>query len=170
MRLTLTPLVMLLVALTACGTAANPPSAIALTDPTAQPTPVEAVTDLNSFADALRAAGATVEYEGSVAPAYLRVSGTILRVGDQRLQVYEYANAAAASADAARFSPDGAWVSSDIGATLINWVATPHLYRTRRLIAVYVGDHLPTLELLETVLGEPFAGGANPYRASITVN
>jgi len=45
-----------------------------------------------------------------------------------------------ARADAARFSRDGAWVSSDIGATLVNWFATPHLYRDSRLIAVYVGE------------------------------
>ena len=67
------------------------------------------------------------------------------------------------AADAARFSRDGAWVSSDIGATLINWFATPHLYQMSSLIAVYVGDQDAMLTLLEKLLGAPFAGGANPY-------
>ncbi len=91
----------------------------------------------------------------------------ILRVNSQRLQVYEYLDAAAARADAARFSSDGAWISGNIGVTLVNWIATPHLYRADRVIAVYVGDDDPTLALLEGVLGAPFAGGANPYHTRL---
>jgi hypothetical protein len=96
----------------------------------------------------------------------LHTEGTILHVGDQRVQVYQYAVDEDARADAARFSRDGAWVSSDIGATLVNWFATPHLYRVPHLIAVYIGDQSSTLTLLENLLGAQFAGGANPYHAA----
>src|SRR5262249_38739683 len=137
--------------------------AIALANPTALPTSVATISDTASFADALRASGTVVAQEGDVTLAFLHTNGTILRVGDQRVQVYQYAADDDARADAARFSRDGAWVSSDIGATLINWFATPHLYQVSRLIAVYVGDQASTLALLENILGSPFAGGANPY-------
>lgn len=158
--------VLLILALTACGQSVSLSAAIALVNPTPLPTSVDAVTSAESFAEALRAAGAVVAPEGLVSLAFLRVDGTLLRVGDERVQVYEYPADDAAHADAARFSSDGAWVSSDIGATLVNWFATPHLYRASRLMVVYVGDDAPTLELLASILGAPFAGGANPYHTS----
>ncbi len=167
MRRFIVSLALLTLVLTAaCGQSVAQSSAIALAESTALPTKVDAVTDTTSFAEALRVAGALVTPDGDVSPAFLRVDGTVLRVDDQRVQVYEYATDADAREDAARFSPDGAWVSSDIGSTLVNWLATPHLYRAARLIAVYVGDDQPTQRLLEGVLGVPFAGGANPYRTA----
>lgn len=167
MRRMLVLLLILSAALSACGQDRLQSGAIALANPAPLPTIVDAVTDTTSFVDALRASGASISADGSVSLAFLKVNGTLLHVGDQRVQVYEYPADDDARADAARFSPDGAWVSSDVGAMLVNWFATPHLYRASRLIAVYVGDHQPTLALLETVLGAPFAGGANPYRVSI---
>jgi hypothetical protein len=137
-RLILCLILLIALTATACG---QKSSTVALAPPTAQPTAVETVTDTTSFADALRASGVMVAAEGSVAQEFLQVEGTILRVDDQRLQVYEYPDPAAARADAARFPPDGAWVNGDIGATLVNWIATPHLFQTSRLITVYVGDH-----------------------------
>ncbi len=167
MRLLLALLVLL--ALTACSQIGSPSGAIALANPTAPPMAVDAVMDAASLVGALRAQGALVVPDGSVALAFMRGSGTLLRVDDQRIQVYEYADDAAARSDAARFSRDGAWVDSEVGSTLVNWFATPHLYRASRLIAVYVGDHLPTLALLESILGTSFAGGANPYRMAAAV-
>ena len=154
---------LLIVGLTACGQNPGQSEAIAFANPTALPTPVAAIRDTDSFADALRASGVDVAQEGDVSLAFLHTQGTVLRVGDQSIQVYQYDADDDARSDAARFSRDGAWVSSDIGATLINWFATPHLYQMSSLIAVYVGDQDAMLSLLENLLGAPFAGGANPY-------
>lgn len=171
MRRSIVPL-LLLIALplaAACGQALPESWEIALDEPTLPPTAVNAVTDSHSLADALRLAGAVVAADGEVNQSFLRSDGVILRVNNQRLQVYEYPDADTARADAARFSSDGAWISGDIGATLVNWIATPHLYRAARVIAVYVGDDSPTLALLNDVLGAPFAGGANPYHTRLPV-
>ena len=154
---------LLIVGLTACGQNPGQSGAIALANPTALPTPVAAIRDTDSFTEALRASGADVTQEGDVSLAFLHTRGTVLRVGDQHVQVYQYDADTDARSDAARFSRDGAWVSSDIGATLINWFATPHLYQMSSLIAVYIGDQNTMLTLLESLLGAPFAGGANPY-------
>ncbi len=166
MRRMVAVLVLLIVGLTACGQNPTQSEAIALANPTVLPTTVAAIRDSASFAEALRASGAVVSHEGDVSLAFLHTHGTVLRVGDQSIQVYQYAADADARADAVRFSRDGAWVSSDIGATLINWFATPHLYQMSSLIAVYVGDQETLLTLLETLLGAPFAGGANPYHTA----
>ncbi len=171
MRRSIVPLLLLIALLLAagCGQALPESRAIALDEPTLPPTVVTAVTDSHTLTDALRATGAVVVSEGTVSQRFLRGDGVILRVNSQRVQVYEYADDSAARADAARFSSDGAWISGDIGTTLVNWIATPHLYRADRVIAVYVGDDNPTLTLLETVLGAPFAGGANPYHTRLPV-
>ena len=159
-------LVLLIVGLTACGQNPNQSEAIALANLPVQVTSVTSIRDIDSFADALRASGANVSQDGKVSLAFLHTIGTILQVNEQPVQVYQYAVDADAHADAARFSHDGAWVNSDIGATLINWFATPHLYQASHLIAVYVGDQDAMLTLLETLLGAPFAGGANPYHTA----
>ncbi|MEO8393132.1 MAG: hypothetical protein ABI700_09070 [Chloroflexota bacterium] len=163
MRRMIAALVLLIVGLTACGQNPTQSEAIALANPAVLPTSAAAISDSASFAEALRAAGAVVSHDGDVSLAFLHTHGTILRVNDQPVQVYQYAADVDARADAVRFSRDGAWVSSDIGATLINWFATPHLYQMSSLIAVYVGDQDTMLTLLENLLGAPFAGGANPY-------
>lgn len=152
--------------LVACGQPSTQISAIAFANVASPPTTVESVTDTDTFAAALRASGAVVTSEGAIDLAFLDGTGEALRVNDQPVQVYEYADDANAGVDASRFSSDGAWVNIDQGTMLVNWVSTPHLYRVSRLIAVYVGDHVPTLELLSDVLGEPFAGGANPYHVA----
>jgi hypothetical protein len=126
-------------------------------------------TSLFQLIDALRSSGAAVETLGDVEQNFLSVVGKVLAVDAQHLQVYEYADRAAVRADAARFSRDGAWVSTDNGTLLVNWVATPHLYRTERLLVIYVGENAETLRLLDQVLGARFAGGANPYMARPTV-
>jgi hypothetical protein len=167
MRLMIAALIVLMLA--ACSQAGSPVDTIALVNSGAPPTAIGAVVDAASLTEALRASGAVVAPDGQVALAFLRGSGTLLRVDDQRVQVYEYPAAADARQDAARFSQDGAWVNGDLGTLLVNWFDTPHLYQVSRLIAVYVGDHAPTLALLQNVLGTPFAGGANPYRTAAAV-
>ena len=41
---------------------------------------------------------------------------------------------------------------------MVNWVATPHFYKTGKLIVLYVGDNMTVISTLETVLGPQFAG------------
>jgi hypothetical protein len=69
--------------------------------------------------------------------------------------VFEYSDAAAAEADAAKIAPDGT-----IEAYSVNWVASPHFYRMGRLIAIYLGDDPADLTAMQSVLGDPFASAA----------
>ncbi len=112
------------------------------------------VTDYISLFDNLRAAGATVEPAGDISQPFFSVKGNAITVNGENVQVFEYADAATAEAEAAFVSADG----SSIGTTMVSWVAAPHFYKTGRLIVLYVGDNEAVINVLETVLGSQFAG------------
>jgi hypothetical protein len=123
--------------------------------------------DVPQLIETLRAGGAMVEPIGSATLDFLSVEGQIFTIDGERIQIYAYPDSASASADAARFSSDGAQINTDAGVLLVNWVATPHLYRADKLLVVYLGDNAATLARLDGVLGARFAGGANPYRVAL---
>jgi hypothetical protein len=112
------------------------------------------VRDYVSLIDNLRAAGATVEPVGEVTQPFFFVPGQVIAVNGERVQVFEYSDAATAAAAAARISPDG----GTIGTTMVTWVGPPHFYRAGRVIVLYVGDSRAVISLLESVLGPQFAG------------
>jgi len=137
--------------LAACGgqAAGSPPAA------TREP----AMMDTVSLMDALRAAGATVEPIGEVSQPFFSVEGQVINVNGGDVQVYEYESKAEAGEEAALVSQDG----SSVGATMITWIATPHFFKTGKLIALYVGDDDAVLTALVSALGPQFAGGSPKF-------
>lgn len=117
--------------------------------------PTGPVQDLAGLVARLQAQGAMVETGGDLTQPFFSVDGQLLRVNGQDVQVFEYPDVAAARSEAAQVLSDG----SVIGTTMVDWVAPPHFYRSGRLILIYVGEDSTTLQLLEQVLGEQFAGG-----------
>jgi hypothetical protein len=116
--------------------------------------PAASPTDYRSLVDALQAEGATVEPGGAVAQPFFAVEPQVITVNGAQVQVYEFTDTASAEAAAARVSADG----STVGSTMITWIAPPHFYRSGRLVVLYVGDNEVVLSLLQSVLGEQFAG------------
>lgn len=112
------------------------------------------VKDYVSLIDHLRAAGANVVPQGSVTQPFFSVTGQVITVNGERVQVYEYANDDAASAEASRISPDG----GTVGNAMVDWTAPPHFYKESKLIVLYVGTSASVIQLLETALGPQFAG------------
>ena len=112
------------------------------------------VTDYASLIDSLRAGGVSVEPEGEVDQPFLSVTGTMIKLHGEDVQVFQYPNAAAAEAQAARVSRDG----SAVGTTKIHWIGPPHFYKQGRLLVLYIGDEDKVLKALEAVLGRQFAG------------
>jgi hypothetical protein len=112
----------------------------------------------------LKASGAKVIPGGDISQPFMDVQGRTLAVNGEQLQVYEYANVADANQQAARISPDGTaftTVSSSgmpVGATQVDWVRPPHLYRAGRVIVIYIGTSNTVMHLLEGILGKQFAG------------
>jgi hypothetical protein len=98
--------------------------------------------------------GLNAEMGEAVMQPFLQVPGQILHVNGEDVQVYEYANEAAAAADAVQISPDGS-----LPTIIIDWISTPHFYRFGNLIVLYVGTNSEILAALESILGSQFAEG-----------
>jgi hypothetical protein len=134
------------------------PTAMAPSAPTpaaAQPGP--AVVGLVAALNAQQARATVVE---EMQLAGFSVKPWLLDVNEEhrRVQVLEYPSRAALESDAARVSPDG----FRIGAASVDWIATPHFYKSSSLIVVYVGCNRPVMALLEGTVGLQFAGGGSP--------
>ncbi|MBZ0318180.1 MAG: hypothetical protein K8L91_17300 [Anaerolineae bacterium] len=108
-----------------------------------------------SIAESLAAAGVEVEEGEAIAEPLFEVEGHILTVNGQEVQVYEFADAAAAEEQAALVAPDG----TSIGTTPVSVETTPHFYHKDHTIAFYAGEDAAVLAALEVVFGVPFAGG-----------
>ena len=112
------------------------------------------VTDYASLIDKLRAAGASVEPAGEVEQPFLSITGKMIRLYDEDVQVFQYASAAEMEAQAAPISRDG----SAVGTRKIFWVGPPHFFKQGKLLVLYVGNDDKVLKALEAVLGRQFAG------------
>ena len=112
------------------------------------------VTDYASLAEALKAAGASVEASDPVSQEFLGPEGQVLKVNGQDIQVFEYLDEAAAERDAQTISPDG----SSTTTTMITWIDIPHFYRSGKLMVLYVGSDAGITQLLDGLLGTQFAG------------
>jgi hypothetical protein len=113
------------------------------------------VDDYASLVNALSAAGLTIEPGDQITQDFFSVPGQVIRVNGEDVQVFEYADEAAAGQEAATISPDG----GSVGTTMVTWVATPHFYQSGRLIVLYLGDNAEILGALEAALGTQIAGG-----------
>ncbi|HZR42132.1 MAG TPA: hypothetical protein VFB12_18575 [Ktedonobacteraceae bacterium] len=119
---------------------------------------------LNELIAQLKAAGATVVPGATLNQPFMSVEGRTLSVNGEQIQVYEYTSASDADRQAAAISPDGTsftTISSSsvaTGATQVDWIKPPHLYKAGRIIVIYVGTTGSLLHLLEGVLGKQFAG------------
>ncbi len=133
-------LLMVVMLLVACATNSAP-----------EPASIE---DLGSFSQALRAAGATIESIEMVQQVFFTVEGQIFKVDGADVQVFEYKSAEAMEAEAALVSADG----GSVGTSMVTWMATPHFFKSGRLLVLYVGDDAVIIDLLKSVMGEQFAG------------
>jgi hypothetical protein len=143
-------LVLIALLLTACGTVHGPQS---------HGGPVQ---DQVSLIDALRGKNVTVDIgqSATVQPFLNPQSGTTIRLSGgplttaADLQLFEYASASAASADAHQIRADG----SGTATAIVDWVAPPHFYIKGRVLVIFVGSDPPVLSLLQSLLGAQFAG------------
>jgi hypothetical protein len=135
--------ILLLIGLAGCGGSSPPPAS--------HGGPVK---DYVSLVDHLRAASATVVPSGTVTQPFFAVTGQVISVNGEQVQVYEYKNDDDASAEASRISPDG----GTVGKAMVDWNAPPHFYKEGRLLVLYVGTNTSVIHLLETTLGPQFAG------------
>ncbi len=124
--------------------------------------------DDSALEQGLRAAGADVTsteatWAGAFGPW---PRPTFLTVAGRRVQVYAFANTAAANSVATSISPDGYGGPFNGGQYAeVEWKGVPHLFRRDRLIVIYLAESVPptvedsrVLTALKKVMGQQFAG------------
>lgn len=110
--------------------------------------------NVNHLVQALRATGATVQVEGPIEQPFFAVPAQVIIVAGEGVQVFEYPHAKAADAQAATVSRDG----SQVGTSKPFWIGPPHFFKKANLLVLYLGEDERVLKLLQTVLGQQFAG------------
>ena len=113
-----------------------------------------AVRDYVSLVDNLRAAGAEVIPGETLSQPFFEVTGQIIQVNGEDIQVFEFADEATVESATSQISPDG----SSTGTTMITWIAPPHFYRAGKVVVLYVGDNEEVINLLVSILEPQFAG------------
>lgn len=103
---------------------------------------------------ALEAEGLEVSKGELLEADLFSVPALLLEGTEGSLQVMEYADQAAAEADASLVDASG----STIGTSQPFWVDVPHFFKSGKLIVLYVGSDPQALSALEAVLGPQFAG------------
>ena len=111
------------------------------------------VTDLKSLTDALRAAGLDVKNAGEVEQPFFDVTGSALKVNAADVQVFEFADTAAAKDAVGQLGPDG-----NPPTMMIDWVAPPHFYQAGRIVALYAGEDQAITDALTQSMGAQVAG------------
>lgn len=114
------------------------------------------IEDFAALVAALNEQSVPVEETGeTIEQAFFSVPAQLIRVNGEDVQVFEYADAAAAQQEAATIAPDG----GSVGTSMVTWIATPHFYQSGRLIVLYVGENDQVTGPLESALGAQIAGG-----------
>lgn len=112
------------------------------------------VIDYSSFISSLRALGAGAQPTGEVEQPFFSITGNMIKIHGEDVQLFQFANAATTDAEAAPISRDGMGVST----SKIHWIGSPHFYKKEKLLVLYVGDNHKVLKTLEALLGQQFAG------------
>lgn len=129
-------------------------AATVVTQPPRQPV----VQDTATLLTQLQAAHVSISQGGQVRETFLSVTGTTLIANGERVEVFEYATAAAANADAARIDPEACMVSTDKGTINLEWKDSPHFFKGGRVIVLYVGTTPQMRQLFTQMFGPQFAG------------
>ncbi len=119
-----------------------------------EPAVTSEIYDLDSLLAALDAEGLEPEVVDTLSQPFFEVDATIVTITTGEMQVYEFADEQRAQDAAALVAPDGA----SIGTSMVNWIATPHFYRSGPMIVIYLGFDDATASTLSSLLGEQFAG------------
>jgi hypothetical protein len=112
------------------------------------------VEDFDNLIKAFEITGASIKIGDSISQPFFSVEALMVSLDGVDIQVFEYPNDGAVEADVTAISPDG----SSVGTTMPFWVASPHFFKSGRLIVLYIGSDPDILATLESILGPQIAG------------
>lgn len=112
------------------------------------------VTDYSSLVSALKSRGLAVEKIDAIDDSAFTVPFRVISVGGIVLQVYEFDSESNMVSARKMVSSDG----TEIGTSIIKWIDVPHFYSQGKIIVQYIGHNPEMLNILESLLGNQFAG------------
>lgn len=163
--------VVLVTGCTETPTEPTPASPTETVSPSMEATPSAVrVADVDSFLKALDAAGFDVR-EGRVVDGLgfpVWPPGREVCINGVRVTAYEFATDAEAGDVRSAITQDGYGIPTGGEALAhVDWIGRPHFFAGGRLIVLYIGsDKEGTLDALELVLGQQFAGSDEGGRST----
>lgn len=112
------------------------------------------VIDYESLILALESKGLSVKQTDEIEDSVFTVPIKVISVGGMDLQVYEFESESDTESAREIVSPDG----TEIGLSIIRWMDVPHFYSQGKIIVQYIGHNPEMLNLLDSLLGNQFAG------------
>ncbi len=112
------------------------------------------VIDFQSLVSAIKSRGLAVEQIEKIDDSAFEVPIQVISVGGMDLQVYEFDSESDVSIAKEIVSSDG----TEIGLSIIRWMDAPHFYSQGKIIVQYIGHNPEMLNLLDSFLGNQFAG------------
>ena len=85
---------------------------------------------------------------------FFKVPAKIIRIGEDKIQVYEYPSAEEMEKEASRISDEGYQVKN----VIINWFKPPHFYKKDKTLVLYLGNNESIKSELEKIIGREFIG------------
>lgn len=112
------------------------------------------VSDYESLVGHVKSRGIAVEPVEELDDSPFSTTTKVISVGGATVQVYEFQSESDAESAMLTVSEDG----TEIGTSIIRWIDTPHFYAKGKIIVLYVGQNPEVTGLLESLLGNQFAG------------
>jgi hypothetical protein len=142
----------------------EPLQSVVVTRSTSAAPATAAVNALDRFVAALTERGAAVrQEEARPAVTFGQSELVVLAVNDQPVVVYVFADTAARQVVSEGISADGSeYLVSDGEQSIVthmDFIGVPYFWASDNLLVNYAGEDQPTLDLLNGILGEPFADG-----------
>jgi len=115
---------------------------------------VSEVYNYSSFIDGLEKNGASMELVEILEDTPFSIPGFVVLVNGEHIQVYEFFSETKTLEASIMISQDG----TEIGTSIIRWIDEPHFYSKGNVIVQYIGHNPEMLNLLDSLLGNQFAG------------
>ena len=136
----------------------SPPGA-----PSPSNSPAAGGNGVGGLISALAAANAPVRQAETFDPTPLRGQGVLLCVGREEVRVYVFASEQERATAATSIDPSD---PSHVGTSIVEWMGNPRFWQRDRILVLYLGTDAPTDRLLTSVMGPPFARGADGGRGA----
>lgn len=107
------------------------------------------------FIERLEKAGTKIKAITKGSNTFLKGEATAININEEFINVYEYKNSNQMEADLKTISGDG----SIVGNAIIEWLYTPHIYKSGDIIVLYVGENSEIKDIIQKLVGNQFAGG-----------